>query len=99
MKSSGQVLTFYGQIYPNNRAQAIFIKVADGSANGTIVGQATRDASGKNWTFRHDFASAAGRTLTFFSATASDTQNANGHSANLRTTVQPNQPQALPRSG
>jgi hypothetical protein len=99
VKSSGQVLTFYGQIYPNNRAQAIFIKVADGSANGTIVGQATRDASGKNWTFRHDFASAAGRTLTFFSATASDTQNANGHSANLRTTVQPNQPQALPRSG
>jgi hypothetical protein len=74
---NGHVLTFYGQIYPNNRAQAIFIKTGT-----TTVGRATRDASGKNWTFKKDFTSSAGKTVVFYSATASDTQNANGHSIN-----------------
>jgi hypothetical protein len=74
---NGHVLTFYGQIYPNNRTQAIFIKTGT-----TTVGQATRDASGKNWTFKKDLTSSAGKTVVFYSATASDTQNANGHSIN-----------------
>jgi hypothetical protein len=79
---NGHVLTFYGQIYPNNRTQAIYIKTGN-----TTVGQATRDASGKNWTFKKDFTSSAGKTLVFYSATASDTQNANGHSINYAVKI------------
>jgi hypothetical protein len=76
-KTGGNIHTyvFYGQIYPNNRSQAIFIK-----SGSTTLGQATRDASGKNWTFTYDGSAKAGQRVVFYSYTASDTQNANGHS-------------------
>jgi hypothetical protein len=82
VKKSGHTLTFYGQIYPNNRAQTVYIKTGN-----TIVGRAVRDSSGKNWIFTHDFSSGAGKSVVFYSYTASDTQNANGHSSNLRATL------------
>jgi hypothetical protein len=79
---SGHVLTFTGQIYPNNRAQAVYVYTGT-----TRVGRATRDASGKNWVLRHDFTASAGKALVLCSYTASDTQNANGHSRNVRAVL------------
>jgi protocatechuate 3,4-dioxygenase beta subunit len=84
VKKSGHTLTFYGQIYPNNRSQTVYIYAVGQSSP---VGAATRDASGKNWTFTHNFSSGAGKTVTFYSYTLSDTQNANGHSAYLKAVL------------
>jgi hypothetical protein len=82
VKKAGHVLTFYGQVYPNRVGQKIYIYTGT-----TRVGQAVRDSTGKNWTFRHDFSSQAGKALVFYSYTASDTQNSNGHSQNLRAVL------------
>jgi hypothetical protein len=78
--ANAHTYVFSGQIYPANRSQAIFIKIGN-----TTLGQATRSpgASGKNWTFTYDGSSKAGQRVVLYSATASDTQNANGHSANF----------------
>jgi hypothetical protein len=83
-KGSGKAhqFVFSGQIYPNNRSQAIYI-----GTGRTNLGRATRDASGKNWRFVYNGSASAGKRVVFYSFTASDTQNANGHSANYSLKV------------
>jgi hypothetical protein len=77
---SGHILTFSGQVYPGRDGQVVTLfSIVNGVS--TKVGVTT--VHGNAWSFTHDFASAAGKKVVLYAYTASDTQNAFGHSPYL----------------
>jgi hypothetical protein len=74
VKRVGHVITFYGQVFPDRTGQRIFLY-----QGRQKVGLATRN--GRNWSFTHNFTASAGKHITFYSYTDTDTLNAYGHSA------------------